>query len=125
MTFRLIKSVMPVALVAIATGCSRLASPNHPVKDSAAGAVAATSDTLGPKLPTNHTGRIPVLEYHVIGGDKNALYTRTAASFKADLEDVYKRGYRPITIAQMLDKDWSDAQPDFRAAATSFDASTS
>ena len=23
-------------------------------------------------------GRIPVLEYHVIGGDKNALYTRTA-----------------------------------------------
>ena len=60
------------------------------------------------KLPTNHTGKIPVLEYHVIGGDKNTLYTRTAASFKADLEDVYKRGYRPITIAQMLDKNFSD-----------------
>ena len=59
-------------------------------------------------LPPNHTGRIPVLEYHVIGGDKNALYTRTAASFKADLEDAYKRGYRPITIAQMLDKNFSD-----------------
>ena len=59
------------------------------------------------KLPANHTGRIPVLEYHVIGGDKNALYTRTAESFKADLEDVYKRGYRPITIAQMLDKNFS------------------
>ena len=47
-----------------------------------------------------------MLEYHVIGGDKNALYTRTVASFKADLEDVYKRGYRPITIAQMLDKNF-------------------
>ena len=60
------------------------------------------------KLPANHAGRIPVLEYHVIGGTKNALYTRTAASFKADLEDVYKRGYRPINIAQLLDKDFSD-----------------
>jgi len=28
--------------------------------------------------------------------------------FKADLEDVYRRGYRPITIAQMLDKDFRD-----------------
>ena len=112
MTFRTIKSVMPVALVllAVATaGCDRSASAssNHPVKDSAAGIVAAPSDSFA-KLPTNHLGRIPVLEYHVIGGDKNALYTRTVASFKADLEDVYKRGYRPITIAQMLDKDFSD-----------------
>ncbi len=110
MTFRTIKSVMPVALVVLTvatTGCDRSASSNHPVKDSAAGMVAATSDS-GPKLPANHLGRIPVLEYHVIGGDKNALYTRTVASFKADLEDVYKRGYRPITIAQMLDKNFED-----------------
>jgi hypothetical protein len=44
----------------------------------------------------------------VIEGTKNSLYTRTPESFKADLEDVYKRGYRPITIAQLLDKDFSD-----------------
>jgi len=101
---------MPVALVVLAVvtaGCDRSTSSNHPVKDSAAGVVAATSDSFA-KLPTNHLGRIPVLEYHVIGGDKNALYTRTVASFKADLEDVYKRGYRPITIAQMLDKNFED-----------------
>ena len=59
-------------------------------------------------LPANHMGKIPVLEYHIIGSPKNTLYTRTAESFKADLEDVYKRGYRPITIAQMLDKNFSD-----------------
>jgi hypothetical protein len=53
-----------------------------------------------------------VLEYHVIGGPKNELYTRTVASFKADLEDVYKRGYRPITIAQMLDKNFEDVPRD-------------
>jgi len=70
------------------------------------GGSAAGDTTRG--LPPNHMGRIPVLEYHVIGGEKNALYTRTAASFKADLADVYRRGYRPITIAQMLDKNFSD-----------------
>ncbi len=61
---------------------------------------------LGASAPVtpNHLGRIPVLEYHVIGGDKNELYTRTAASFRADLETAYRLGYRPITIAQMLDK---------------------
>jgi hypothetical protein len=66
------------------------------------------AQTSGVKLPANPNGRIPVLEYHIIGSEKNTLYTRTAASFKADLEDVYRRGYRPITIAQMLDKDFSD-----------------
>lgn len=73
--------------------------------DSAGGAVATAQHGT---LQANHAGRIPVLEYHVIGGDKNAMYTRTVASFKADLEDVYKRGYRPITISQMLDKDFKD-----------------
>ena len=110
MTFRSLKSVIPVALIGLVgttLGCGRSTSAKEPVKDSAAGTVAATSDTL-PKLPANHTGRIPLLEYHVIGGEKNALYTRTVASFKADLEDVYKRGYRPITVAQMLDKNFED-----------------
>jgi hypothetical protein len=60
------------------------------------------------RLPPNHAGRIPVLEYHVVGGEKNALYTRTRESFRADLEDVYERGYRPITIAQLVDKDFSE-----------------
>jgi hypothetical protein len=77
------------------------------VADTSAGASRAASKDPG-KLPPNHMGKIPVLEYHVIGGTANALYTRTIESFKADLEDVYNRGYRPITVAQMLDKDFSD-----------------
>jgi hypothetical protein len=74
---------------------------------SATGAATSERGTL----PQNMTGRIPVLEYHVIEGDKNSLYTRTAASYRADLEAAYKLGYRPITIAQMLDKDFSDVPP--------------
>src|SRR5512144_790776 len=109
MTFRVALSVTLVALAAACgaktkTGDSTPATAGR-TPDSAAGAIG---DTVVGKLPPNHMGRIPVLEYHVIGGDKNALYTRTVASFKADLEDVYRRGYRPITIAQMLDKNFSD-----------------
>ena len=119
MTFRLPKSVITVALLAgaavvSATGCSKSgkeatagANSSRKTADSSAGTIAAPASDSS-KLASNHTGRIPVLEYHVIGGDKNALYTRTVASFKADLEDVYKRGYRPITIAQMLDKNFED-----------------
>jgi polysaccharide deacetylase len=116
-----------VTLVALTAACSSkgaggantpgdTGTASRKTADSAAGAIATTgagqktgaADTVAGKLPANHMGRIPVLEYHVIGGEKNALYTRTVASFKADLEDVYKRGYRPITIAQMLDKNFAD-----------------
>lgn len=63
------------------------------------------SDSL---RPPNHMGRIPVLEYHVVGSAKNTLYTRTTESFRADLEDAYRRGYRPITISQLVDRDFND-----------------
>ena len=80
--------------------------------DSGASTAArASSDGLAAtagNAATNLQGRIPVLEYHVISGEKNSLYTRTAASYRADMEEAYKRGYRPITIAQMLDKDFRD-----------------
>src|SRR5665213_4047015 len=47
------------------------------------------------QLAPNKLGRIPVLEYHLIG-DHDALYSRTREHFRADLEYVYKRGYRPV-----------------------------
>lgn len=52
--------------------------------------------------PPNELGRIPVLEYHVVGGP-DALFTRSAANFRRDLELVYARGYRPISISDLVD----------------------
>jgi len=104
-------SVMLAAFVALACiGGSHEAQVSKATHaDTASGTLAASAGPVdSTKLPSNHAGRIPVLEYHVIEGTKNSLYTRTPESFKADLEDVYKRGYRPITIAQLLDKDFSD-----------------
>ncbi|HEY9227299.1 MAG TPA: polysaccharide deacetylase family protein [Gemmatimonadaceae bacterium] len=117
MTFR-VALIMLAALAACSKGNGQAKAGNNNRESnlgangekragSASGDVA-TADTMKGKLPKNQTGKIPILEYHVIGGDKNSLYTRTAASFRADLEDVYKRGYRPITVAQMLDKDFSE-----------------
>jgi hypothetical protein len=51
----------------------------------------------------NELGRIPVAEYHLIT-DKDALYSRERGHFRRDLEDIYARGYRPVTISQVLDR---------------------
>ena len=93
------------------------ASATATALNSAPGEVAPAGAALAP----NPQGRIPVLEYHVIGGDKNTLYTRTVASYKADLEEAYRLGYRPITIKQMLDKDWRDVPAGTAPAVFVFD----
>src|SRR5439155_9220025 len=80
-----------------------------------------TSPPAAGSAAPNLQGRIPVLEYHVIGGDKNSLYTRTAASYRADLEEAYKLGYRPITISQMLDKNFSDVPAGMSPVVVVFD----
>jgi hypothetical protein len=116
----------------VAVSCARADAPaSQPAagtnRDSSAGSVAAASNASGggasaaAPLPANPQGRIPVLEYHVIGGDKNSLYTRTAASYRNDLETAYKLGYRPITISQMLDKDFRDVPAGMSPVVVVFD----
>lgn len=51
----------------------------------------------------NELGRIPVLEYHLIG-DKNGLYERTKAGLRHDLEVLHARGYRPVNMVDVLDR---------------------
>ena len=97
----------PARPSAEATESTPGSSPS-PVGGSATSSAGDISPQAAGRLPSNHMGRIPILEYHVIGGTKNALYTRTAESFRKDLEDVYARGYRPITVSQMLDKNFRD-----------------
>ena len=48
-------------------------------------------------------GKIPILEYHVIGTHE-ALYTVDWHHFKRDLEFLYERGYRPVNVSDLLDK---------------------
>ena len=134
MTYRTMRTSITVALALVAAvACGHAASDAHatsttgassqPGQGAAGVPVRADSSLPGTRsssstgdiakrestsLATNHLGRIPILEYHVIGSAKNGLYSRTAESFRKDLEDVYARGYRPITVSQMLDKDFRD-----------------
>ncbi|HKH93582.1 MAG TPA: hypothetical protein VKA54_17395, partial [Gemmatimonadaceae bacterium] len=111
------------------TGAPDSAGARAPTGDSGSSGATALGNATGDvasasgsgSLAPNPQGRIPVLEYHVIGGDKNTLYTRTVASYKADLDEAYKLGYRPVTIAQMLEKDWRELPPGTAPAVFVFD----
>jgi hypothetical protein len=52
-------------------------------------------------LPPNEYGRIPILEYHLIG-ETEGRWTRTPENFRRDLELLYNRGYRPVTLRDMM-----------------------
>jgi peptidoglycan/xylan/chitin deacetylase (PgdA/CDA1 family) len=81
----------------------------HLTADSSGGEVSRTAaqQRVTKWGPRNTVGRIPVLEYHVID-DKETQFIITRDHFRKDLQLVYDRGYRPITITQLLDKDFSD-----------------
>ena len=88
--------------------------------DSASGAVAANAPRPADALPQNLKGRIPVVEYHLIG-DTESRYGRTRENFRKDMQLLYDRGYRPITISQMLDKDFKDVPAGMSPVAFVFD----
>src|SRR5688572_8555431 len=81
-----------------------------PVIPAALAAVAAVALGLGGRLVAqsapvrapNLAGRIPILEYHLIG-DKDSRWGRSREGFRRDLQLLYDRGYRPITVAELVD----------------------
>ncbi len=62
----------------------------------------AVSDASSSRA-ANELGRIPILEYHLIG-DEEGRWQRSYEGFRQDLELLYARGYRPITIAELVDR---------------------
>jgi peptidoglycan/xylan/chitin deacetylase (PgdA/CDA1 family) len=105
--------IVVAALLAVVAlyGCDPL--PRHalavPVAD--AKAVAESQVAMAPKPAPlkpvtkrkgNTDGKVLILEYHKLSG-KNTLLDRTPAKFKADLEKLYKQGYRPVTATEWLD----------------------
>lgn len=66
-----------------------------------------TSGTAEPaKRVTNRkadpNGRTLIMEYHKLSR-KNGELDRTPAKFRADLETLYKLGYRPVTVSEWID----------------------
>ena len=94
----------------------------RPPQDTAAAAVAVpippaipSRDTVRPAPVTrtianvrsgdrvpNTLGRIPILEYHLVG-QQEGRWERHVDAFRRDLELLYARGYRPISVSQLVD----------------------
>lgn len=66
-------------------------------RSASAQATPAAAATRAP----NELGRIPVLEYHLIG-EREARWSRNWQRFARDLELLHARGYRPITVRQLV-----------------------
>lgn len=64
-------------------------------------------------------GKLPVLMVHVVA-DHDALWTVTRARFRQVLETLYAHDYRPITVAQMIDRK-IDVPPGKRPVVFTFD----
>lgn len=71
-----------------------------------AGPTSLSARLQGPvaALPPNEMGMIPVLEYHVIQDKVLGQFERPPARFQQDLEELYRRGYRPVNMQDVLNK---------------------
>jgi hypothetical protein len=65
-------------------------------------ATTAQAQSLAPAVRTpNPFGRVPILEYHLIAAS-DSRWGRSRDGFRRDLELLYGRGYRPITVAELV-----------------------
>src|SRR5690349_18761391 len=60
------------------------------------GAIPQTS------VPANELGRFLILEYHLIQ-EEETRWGRSIQNFKQDLERLYQAGYRPVSMADIID----------------------
>ncbi len=74
-----------------------------PILAQAPASPRATAPVAAAARQPNRLGAIPVLEYHLIG-DRESRWGRSWQRFAADLELLHARGYRPITVRQLVEK---------------------
>ncbi|MDE3153315.1 MAG: polysaccharide deacetylase family protein [Gemmatimonadota bacterium] len=91
------------------------------VRPASAGTSPAGAERAGgaPQLRPNPDGRIPILEYHLIA-DSDSRWGRSWRHFRQDLELLYARGYRPITVSQLIDRKF-DIPPGTSPVVFTFD----
>lgn len=86
-------------------GTDALVPPAGAIASATASPLAAHDPaSVGPttSLPPNELGRVPILEYHIVG-DSAGRWARRRDDFERDLQMLYERGYRPVTVAELVD----------------------
>jgi hypothetical protein len=85
---------------------------------AAARAMVALDSASRNRQP-NEMGRIPILEYHLIGA-KEGRWEREHTRFRRDLELLHERGYRPTTVAELGDRNIEGQKSAWRHAKLKF-----
>lgn len=75
------------------------------------------------EIKANEVGQIMVLEWHVIG-EKEGRWARTYENFRKDLETLYERGYRLVSLRDVLNNNIS-TEAGFTPVILTFDDGTS
>lgn len=75
-------------------------SAGLPPSPTAAAAAPAPGQQPGP-LPPNELGRVMIVAYHAIGA-REGRWQRTPANLRRDLEELYRRGYRPVSLSALV-----------------------
>jgi len=97
------------------------AAENQP---AAAKGLAAPAENAIKAGSAGRLGRIPIFEYHVVGDSSSGMFSISREEFRRDLQTLYDRGYRPITVAQLLDKDFSAVPVGMSPVVFTFDDSS-
>ena len=113
-----------LALAGLALAACGPAGSSGRTADSAAGAAETrpvVAATAAYRQFGDRMGRIPILEYHVVGDSSEGLFVIEREKFRKDLALLYERGYRPITVAQLVAKDFSDVPAGMSPVVFTFD----
>lgn len=110
MNAKILLPVLAIALAITLGSCGKPIASDLQIRPAVASAAEPPpKPNPKPALPKrvskrkgNTTGKVMVLEYHRIVA-KDTLYDRSVKKFKQDLQLLYERGYRPVTLSQYLD----------------------
>jgi hypothetical protein len=107
---RINKKIIALAISAslVVTGCTSKTSPNPEKEEKEVVKVEKTQETQEDQkeekkeinlqeIKPNEAGQIMVIMYHSIG-EPEAEFTRTPENFRKDLNYLYEKGYRPISL---------------------------
>lgn len=99
--------VAAALICAAATACGATGDPA--AADTAPTTSAAPPPPPAPPDPAavgaDELGEVPILMYHQVTADPAGEYDQSPTEFRAELERLYREGYRPITAAQYITGD--------------------
>lgn len=87
------------------TGCAPGESARGADPSPAPAPIPATPAVTAPDPATvgaNELGLIPVLMYHQLTAEPVSEYDQTPEEFRAELDRLYREGYRPVTAAEYI-----------------------